>query len=111
VDFDTDFGHRNDIDGYAGAISEFDAFLPGFMENMRPDDCLLITADHGCDPGTKRTDHSREYTPMLLDGEKIRQGVDLKTRSSFADIGKTVLSLFSLTGDIAGESFAGEVLK
>ncbi len=106
VDFDMLYGHRNDIDGYAAAISELDAELKGFIANMKKDDLLIITADHGCDPGfTASTDHSREYVPMLAYGAKIKSGVDLKTRDSFADIAATVCDYLNVKADIEGTSF------
>ena len=112
VDFDMVFGHRNNIAGYAQALTEFDAWLGGFMERMGEDDICIITADHGCDPSTPSTDHSREHTPMLIFGKGIRQGVDLGTHTSFADIGATVLESLGITdGGIAGESFYSAVAK
>lgn len=105
VDFDMLYGHRNDVDGYAKAAVEFDEALGTFMEKMRDEDILIITADHGCDPGFKGTDHSREYTPMMMYGRDVKPGVSLGTRSSFADIGKTILDIFGVDGNIAGESF------
>lgn len=111
VDFDMVYGHRNDVDGYARALSEFDVLLGWFLRCLRPDDVLMITADHGCDPSTPSTDHSREYTPLLVYGGNIRPGVDLGTRESFADIGATVLDLLGTAGETAGKSFAGEILR
>ena len=112
VDFDSVYGHRNDVEGYAKALSQFDNELKGFIDNMRTDDVLIITADHGCDPSTASTDHSREYTPMIIFGEKIASGVDLKTRGSFADICATILEYFGIDKQkTAGKSFLGEVLK
>lgn len=112
VDFDMVFGHRNNIAGYAQALTEFDAWLGGFVERMGEDDICIITADHGCDPATPSTDHSREHTPMLIFGKSIREGVDLGTRASFADIGATILESFGITdGGIAGESFYSAVVK
>lgn len=112
VDFDMVYGHRNDVAGYAKAMSEFDAQLPSLLEKMRKDDILIITADHGCDPATPSTDHSREHTPMLIFGENIKAGVDLKTRSSFADISATVLEYLEVPqGNTAGKSFLSEVVK
>lgn len=91
VDFDMLYGHRRDVEGYAAALAEFDAWLPAFMEKMRPDDVLMITADHGCDPAyTKTTDHTREYVPYLIYGVPIREGVDLGTRYCFGTIANTV---------------------
>lgn len=104
VDFDMLYGHRNDIQGYAQALSYFDAKLPQILEKMRPDDILMITADHGCDPGTPSTDHSREYTPLVAYGEQIPAGTNWGTRSSFADIGATILDYFDLPIKISGES-------
>lgn len=111
VDFDMVYGHRNDVKGYAGAATEFDVQLGQFMEAMRPEDVLIITADHGCDPGTPSTDHSREYTPMLIYGEGIKAGVSIGTRETFADIAATVLDLLGVKGEIAGKSFLNEVAK
>ena len=112
VDFDMKYGHRNDVAGYAAAATEFDEFLSSFMKDMREDDVLLITADHGCDPATPSTDHSREYTPMLICGAGIKSGVDLGTRASFSDISATVLEYFGVAkGTTGGESFLKEVLK
>lgn len=104
VDFDMLYGHRNDIDGYAKAIHYFDDFLPQMIERLNEDDLLMITADHGCDPGyTVSTDHSREYTPYLIYGKKL-ESRNIGTRSTFADIGATVLAHFGVTGAIAGTS-------
>ena len=103
VDFDMLYGHRNDIDGYARAIASFDKFLPGFKDKMRSDDILVITADHGCDPGNASTDHTREYIPLLIYGEKIRP-VNLRTHENFGNIGKTIADMFGvpLKTDCAG---------
>lgn len=109
VDFDMVYGHRNDVDGYAGAASEFDGQLGTFMERMRQDDVLIITADHGCDPGTPSTDHSREYVPVLICGKAIREGVSLGTRGTFADIAATVLDMFGIKGGTAGTSFYEDI--
>lgn len=109
VDFDMVYGHRNNIDGYAQAATDFDKGLEKFMDGMREEDILIITADHGCDPGFPGTDHTREYIPMLAYGKAVRGGVDLGVRSSFADIGKTVLDIFGLSNGIDGESFWGEI--
>ncbi|GFP34624.1 phosphopentomutase [Candidatus Hakubella thermalkaliphila] len=110
VDFDTLYGHRNDVSGYARALEEFDLKLLEVLQAMREEDVLFVTADHGCDPTTESTDHSREYVPVLIYGEKIRAGVDLGTRESFADLGKTVAELLGVEGEIYGRSFAGEVM-
>ncbi len=112
VDFDMKYGHRNDIIGYASAMTEFDRYLGEFMKNMRKEDVLIITADHGCDPSTPSTDHSREYVPMIVCGDGIKAGVDLGTRSTFADISATVLDYLGVDKeDTAGESFLSKVAK
>lgn len=112
VDFDMLYGHRNDVAGYAKAMTEFDVSLGTFMENMRDDDVLIITADHGCDPSTPSTDHSREYTPMLIYGKNIESGVDLGTRKSFADISATVLEYLGVDQEgTCGESFLSLVKR
>ncbi len=104
VDYDMLYGHRNDVDGYARALTEFDAKLPEIMGKMREDDILMITADHGCDPGyTVSTDHSREYTPLLMYGKKVTPG-NLGTRKTFADIAATVLKYFNIVPDFDGEA-------
>ncbi len=112
VDFDMLYGHRNNVAGYAKAATEFDEQLGEFLPKMRPDDLLIITADHGCDPGyTQTTDHSREYTPMLAYGAALRQGVDLGTRNSFADIAATVCDYLGVAAQTDGESFLPLILK
>ena len=111
VDFDMVYGHRNNIDGYAEALSYFDGKIPSITEKLRDEDILIITADHGCDPGmTSSTDHSREHTPMVIYGKAVKPGVDLKTRSFFGDIGKTVLEYLGIENEIKGNSFLREVL-
>ena len=110
VDFDMNFGHRRDIDGYANALSEFDAWLPGFLEKLGEDDVVMITADHGCDPAyLATTDHTREYVPLLILGKGIKP-VNLGTRESFADIAATVAQLLNVKLDTPGKSFAEEIL-
>ena len=94
VDFDQQYGHRNDVEGYAGAIEEFDRWLPVFRAALQPDDLAILTADHGCDPTTPSTDHSREYTPLLVFGPKAHAGVDLGLRATLSDIGQTVAENF-----------------
>ena len=112
VDFDMKFGHRNDVEGYAKAMTEFDGYLGEFLENMRDEDALIITADHGCDPSTPSTDHSREYVPMLMCGKNIKSGVNLGTRFGFCDISATVLEYFNVDKDkTSGKSFLNEVIK
>ena len=104
VDYDMLYGHRRDVDGYAGALSVFDRRLPEIMGKLREDDILMMTADHGCDPGYKATtDHTREYTPFLMYGRKIKP-VNLGTRETFADIGATVLDYFGITPVFAGDT-------
>ena len=110
VDFDMVYGHRNNAPGYAKALSEFDSWLGEFMKKLNDDDVLMITADHGCDPLTESTDHSREHTPLLVYGKGIRP-VNLGTRKTFADIGKTVLDLLGTDGDIRGESFKDKIVR
>lgn len=104
VDFDSKFGHRNDVDGYAKAITAFDTWLGGFMKKLKEDDLLIVTADHGCDPGTESTDHSREYVPILAYRKGIRPH-GIGTRDTFADVGKTVCSLFGVGETLTGQSF------
>ena len=109
VDFDMVYGHRRDIDGYAQALSEFDAWLGQFLKDLQPDDVVMITADHGCDPGyTATTDHTREYVPLLVLGEKVKP-VDLGTRESFADVAATVADMLEVDYPTPGKSFFQEV--
>lgn len=104
VDYDMLYGHRRDVDGYAAALTYFDEKLPEILGKMREDDVLLITADHGCDPSyTKTTDHTREYTPVIMYGKNI-EATDYGTRDSFADIAATVLTYVGVEGNIAGKS-------
>ena len=109
VDFDMVYGHRRDIDGYAAATAAFDAWLGDFRAKMRPDDLLLLTGDHGCDPGFTGTDHTREYTPLLAAGDAVRPG-NLGTRTTFADIGATVADIFGVPNPNAGESMKEALL-
>ena len=109
VDFDMLYGHRNDVEGYARALEQFDARLPEIQRAMRDDDLLMLTADHGCDPGDVSTDHTREYVPVLAWGRRARAGVDLGTRSSLADIGQTIAENFGLELQ-AGNSFLREIV-
>ena len=110
VDFDMLYGHRRDIDGYANALTEFDAWLGGFMETLGDEDLVMITADHGCDPAyTATTDHTREYVPLLILGRKVKP-VNLGTRKSFADIAATVTELLGVEYETPGISFAKEII-
>jgi len=111
VDFDMVYGHRNDVDGYAKALSYFDEQLPRFLESMQEEDILMITADHGCDPSTPSTDHSREYTPLIVYGNQIKGNTNLGTRKTFADIGSTILEYFNVPSRIQGDSFLEECMK
>jgi phosphopentomutase len=109
VDFDQQFGHRNDVEGYGNALEEFDAWVPEFQRALRPEDLAIFTADHGCDPTTPSTDHSREYVPLLVLGPKVRQGVNLGVRATLSDIGQTVAENFG--AHIAqGTSFLAQIL-
>lgn len=105
VDFDMHFGHRNDYEGYKNALQEFDARLPEILSKLQDDDLLIITADHGCDPTTSSTDHSREYVPILAYGRNLRKGVDIGIRKTFSDMGKTVLDHLGIENELFGESF------
>lgn len=105
VDFDSLYGHRNDISGYVNALNEVDVQIGQMMENMKDEDLLIITADHGCDPGFRGTDHSREYTPCLCYGKGLKQGVNLGIRSSFADIAQTIAEYFEIDYEGDGKSF------
>jgi len=110
VDFDMLYGHRNDIAGYANALKEFDRRIPEILANLREDDLLVITADHGCDPSTESTDHSREYVTLLVYGKKFKSNVNLGTRSTFADVAKTVAHYLGISSNLEGESFLGSIL-
>ena len=110
VDFDMVYGHRRDIDGYANALSEFDAWLGTFLPKLGQEDILMITADHGCDPAyTATTDHTREFVPLLVLGKQVKP-VNLGTRASFADIAATVTELLGVPFSTPGRSFAGEIV-
>jgi phosphopentomutase len=108
-DYDSKYGHRNDADGYAKALIEFDKELPKILDKMRKDDILIITADHGCDPTTPSTDHSREYVPLLVYGEGVKSGVNIGTRKTFADLGQTIAEIFNVEKLKTGESFWREI--
>lgn len=109
VDFDMRYGHRNNPRGYADALEAFDRRLPQLLALLRPDDLLLITADHGCDPTTPSTDHSREYVPLLAAGPCMAAGVDLGTRATFSDVAATLAELFQVAAPRQGTSFATEL--
>ena len=111
VDFDMLYGHRNNVLGYTQALNTFDKELGDLIKLLKENDVLMITADHGCDPSTPSTDHSREYTPLLVFGEKIKADVNLGIRNTFADIGKSVCELLGVETYIAGQSFAKDILK
>ncbi len=105
VEFDAKWGHRNDFKGYARGLSDFDSRLPEIVDRMRDDDLLIITADHGCDPTTVSTDHSREYVPLLAYGKWMKEGVNLGTGKTFANIGQSVAKIFGVKPLPIGESF------
>ncbi len=111
VDFDMLYGHRNDVDGYAKALTYFDSKLPEILAGLREDDLLMITADHGCDPLTPSTDHSREYIPWVITGNHVKAGANLGTRPTFADIGATVLDYFGVEPKITGTSQLKGIMK
>ena len=110
VDFDMQFGHRRDVDGYANALTEFDTWLGQFLPKLGDEDLVMITADHGCDPAyTATTDHTREYVPLVVLGKQVKP-VNLGTRKSFADIAATVTELLNVPFEAPGKSFAREIL-
>ena len=111
VDFDMLYGHRRNVEGYAAALEQFDQKLPGILEAMSADDVLIITADHGCDPTYEdHTDHTREYVPLLVYGEKIKQRVDLGTRQTFADCGQTIVDFLGEGKLLNGMSFKSDII-
>ncbi|WP_125142618.1 phosphopentomutase [Clostridium transplantifaecale] len=110
VDYDMLYGHRNDVEGYAKALTYFDERLPELLAMLGEDDILMITADHGCDPSTPSTDHSREYTPLVIAGPPVKEGINLGTRKTFADIAASILDYLDVPGETAGESFIGEII-
>src|SRR5436190_7665711 len=111
VDFDTQYGHRNDPAGYAANLERFDARLAAFLPRLGPEDLLIITADHGNDPTTPSTDHSREHVPVFAVGAAVRAGADLGVRKTFADVGQTLADLFGVDPLPHGTSFLGEILR
>jgi len=110
VDFDTLYGHRNDVTGYAANLERFDVWLAGFLHQLGPRDLLVITADHGNDPTTASTDHAREYVPLLVTGVMVKAGVDLGTRQTFADVGQTIAQVFGVGPLVHGTSFLRDIL-
>ncbi|MBR2382987.1 MAG: phosphopentomutase [Anaerotignum sp.] len=111
VDTDMIYGHRNDVEGYAGALEYFDGKLPEIMAQLKDEDILIITADHGCDPTTPSTDHSREYVPVLVCGKPVKEGVDLGIRKGFTDLGQTVADYLGLDAKFDADSFLQDILK
>ena len=111
VDFDMKFGHRRDVDGYADAMTTFDLELGEFLSKMKSDDLLMITADHGCDPAAPGTDHTREYVPLLVYGQKIRSGINLGTYPTFSVIAATLSEIFSADYKTLGESFYQQIIR
>ncbi len=109
VDFDQHYGHRNDAPGFARALEDFDAHLPELLGRLRREDVCVLTADHGNDPTTPSTDHSREYVPLLIWGPRVRRGVDLGTRATFADLGASLAEIFGARPNGAGRSFLAEI--
>ena len=105
VDFDTQYGHRNDVAGYAANLERFDARLEALLPRLRPDDVLIVTADHGNDPTTPSTDHSREYVPVMLTGGHVRANTDIGTRPTFSDLGQTVADVLGVGPLANGTSF------
>lgn len=110
VDFDMLYGHRNDPKGYGKAIEDFDGRLNEIYSKLRDEDILIITADHGCDPTTESTDHSREYIPILVYGKKVKGGTELGIRDSFTDIGKSILHYLGIDNSLEGKSFISEII-
>lgn len=111
VDFDMHFGHRNDVKGYADALSEFDGRVPELLEAIGDEDIIIFTADHGCDPTTPGTDHTREYVPLLVYGKRLKRGVNLRIRETFSDIAQTVADILGTEGDFNAKSFYKDVMR
>ena len=110
VDFDTVYGHRNNVEGYAQALEEFDLRIPELLSALQDDDMLILTADHGCDPTTASTDHSREYLPLLVHGHKLKTGINLGLRTTLADIGVTIADYLDIEVGFQGESFLKDIM-
>ena len=111
VEFDMLYGHRNDAVGYTKALNTFDIWLGKMLPTLRDTDVLILTADHGCDPGYPGTDHTREYVPIIVYGKEIRQGINLGTGASFADVGKTIAELFGIDALIDGDSMIDKLMQ
>lgn len=111
IEFDQIYGHRNDPHGYAAALAVFDAFIPEILTTMNEQDIAMIVSDHGVDPTTPGSDHSREYSPLLVFGEVVKPDVNLGIRSSFADVGATIAEIFNLAPPLIGSSFLKEILE
>jgi len=111
VDFDQNYGHRRNVEGYAAALKDFDQRIPEIKAAMRKDDLLIITADHGCDPTHQGTDHTREYIPVLVYGEQVKNDYNLGLRDSFSDLAATIADIFEVDGLESGQSFKTEILK
>ena len=103
------FGHRNNVEGYGQKLEEFDAFIPTIRNKMKNTEIAMIVADHGVDPTTESTDHSREYIPLLVFGDRVKNNVNLGTRQSFADVAATIGEIFSVTPPVIGKSFFQEI--
>jgi phosphopentomutase len=110
VDFDMVYGHRNNVDGYAKALTYFDSQLPRILQGLREEDVLMVTADHGCDPSTPSTDHSREYIPLVIYGDKVKKGQNVGTRATFSDIAATILDYFEIKPEVSGTSFLRDII-
>ena len=111
VEFDMVYGHRSNTEGYVRALVDFDNRLPEIISAMKEEDILFITADHGCDPTTASTDHSREYVPLLILGKPVKAGANIKTRDSFSDIAATIAEYLDIEADIEGKSFLREIIR
>ena len=111
VDFDMLYGHRNDPKGYGKALEDFDNRLQEIYSKMTDEDIFIITADHGCDPTTSSTDHSREHIPVLVYGKNVKPGVNIGTRERFSDIGKTILDFFNVKNELVGDSFFNKIME
>ncbi|MDP4152070.1 MAG: phosphopentomutase [Bacillota bacterium] len=111
VDFDMLYGHRNDVVGYKNALEYFDSRIPELTKSLEDDDILLITADHGCDPTTPSTDHSREYIPLLIFGKNVKSGVNIGTRKTFSDIAETISEYLDLNKSFGAKSFLNEIRR